>query len=158
VIRRALPWTLLLAALAVLLVAGPARAAETVGEGLTVKEPTAIAKILADPDAYVGKRVQVEGKITDVCPMAGCWMEIAAPAGDRLRVKVEDGVLVFPKDSTGKQAVAEGVVEAIPMTREQYEDWLRHIADEKGETFDAAKVGEGPFRIVQLRGLGARIE
>jgi hypothetical protein len=152
-----LPWSLL-AGLAVLIAAGPSQAAETVGEKLTVQEPTAIAKIVADPDAYVGKRVRVEGKVTDVCPMAGCWMEIAAPEGDRLRLKVEDGVLVFPKDAPGKQAVAEGVVETIPMTREQYEDWLRHLADEKGETFDAAKVGEGPFRIVQLRGLGARIE
>lgn len=154
-IRRALPWALLAA---VLIAAGPAQAAETFGEGLTVQEPTSIAKILADPDAYVGKRVRVEGKVTDVCPMAGCWMEIAASEGDRLRVKVEDGVLVFPKDSTGKQAVAEGVVEALPMNREQYVGWMSHLAEEKGETFDASKVGEGPFRILQLRGLGARIE
>ena len=41
-------------------------------------------------------------------------------------------------------AVAEGVVEAIPMTRESYVDWLQHLAEEKGKKFDPATVGEGP--------------
>ena len=40
--------------------------------------------------------------------------------GARLRVKVDDGVMVFPVTAKGKLAVAEGTVEAIPMEREQY--------------------------------------
>jgi hypothetical protein len=72
-------------------------------------------------------------------------------------VKVDDGVIVFPVTSKGKLAVAEGVVEAIPMTRDEYVDWLEHLAEERGGKFDASKVGEGPFRIVQIKGTGARI-
>jgi hypothetical protein len=60
--------------------------------------------------------------------------------------------------SKGSLAVAEGTVEAIPMTREQYAGWLEHLAEERGEKFDAASVGEGPFRILQLKGTGARID
>ena len=136
--------------------------AEVYGGGVSVAEPTPIGKILADPDAYVGKTVRIEGKVLDVCPMKGCWMELAGEDGKQsLKVKVDDGMIVFPVTSKGKLAVAEGTVEAIPMTKEQYVGWLEHLAEERGETFDAADVaamGEGPFRILQLKGTGARID
>jgi hypothetical protein len=88
--------------------------------------------------------------------------EEAAGAGEgnggaRLRVKVDDGVMVFPVTAKGKLAVAEGTLEALPMRREQYVAWLSHLAEERGESFDAATVGEGPFRILQLKGTGAQI-
>lgn len=155
--RRAL--LLGLAAL-VLLAAVPGRAAESYGAGVTLAETTSIEKILADPDAFVGKRVRIEGQVLDVCPMKGCWMELAEEKGGgaRLRVKVDDGVITFPVTAKGKLAVAEGTVEAIPMTREQYVGWLEHLAEERGQEFDPSGVGEGPFRILQIRGEGARIE
>ena len=132
---------------------------ESYGSGVKVAEATPISKILADPDAYVGKTVRIEGKILDVCPMKGCWMELAGENGkESLKVKVDDGVMVFPVTSKGKLAVAEGTVEAIPMTKEQYVGWLEHLAEERGETFDSASVGDGPFRILQLKGTGARID
>lgn len=133
-------------------------AAETYGDGVHLSAATPIADILADPDAYVGKTVRVEGRVAEVCPMAGCWMELAAAdGGDTLRIKVEDGVIVFPAAAAGRVAAAEGVVEAIPMSRERYVDWLAHLAEERGQPFDAAAVGDGPFRLIQIRGTGAEI-
>lgn len=133
--------------------------AKEYGKGTTLAETTSMEKILADPDAWVGKRVRIEGKVMDVCPMAGCWMELQEGDGvSKLRVKVDDGVIVFPVTAKGKLAVAEGTVESIPMTREKYVAWLEHLAEEQGKTFDASTVGEGPFRILQLKGEGARIE
>jgi hypothetical protein len=44
------------------------------------------------------------------------------------------------------------------MTKDRYVAWLEHLADERGETFDASAVGEGPFRILQLKGTGATID
>ena len=152
-IRRALCLGMILLALPVL-----ARA-EDFGSGVKVAEATPISKILADPDAYVGKTVRIEGKVLDVCPMKGCWMELAQEGdGSSLRVKVDDGVIVFPVTSKGKLAVAEGTVEAIPMSKEQYIGWLEHLAEERGEKFDPSTVGEGPFRVLQLKGTGARID
>lgn len=146
--------------LAMILILVPAVCgAETYGAGVTVPESTSIAKILADPDAYVGKTVRIEGKVLDVCPMKGCWMELAQEGdGPSLKVKVDDGVMVFPVTAKGKLAVAEGVLEAIPMTRESYIGWMEHLAEESGKKFDAATVGDGPFRILQLKGTGARID
>jgi hypothetical protein len=128
------------------------------GAGVTLAESTPVAKILADPDAYVGKKVRIEGMVAEVCPHKGCWMELKeGAAGAALRVKVEDGVIVFPVTAKGKVAIAEGTLEAIPMTRDQYVGWLQHLAEERGEKFDGSQVGEGPFRILQLQGSGARI-
>lgn len=156
--------TIALTLLLTLLLAPALRAeAKTFGAGVKLAEATPVSKILADPDAYVGKTVRIEGKVVDVCPMKGCWMELeengGAEAGQaaRLRVKVDDGVIVFPVTAKGKVAVAEGTLEAIPMDREKYVAWLEHLAEERGQKFDASNVGAGPFRIFQLRGAGARI-
>jgi hypothetical protein len=85
-------------------------------------------------------------------------MELEEKDGaNRMRVRVEDGVIVFPVDAKGKSAVAEGKLEAISMNRDQYVGWLQHLAEEQGKTFDASTVGEGPFRIFELRATGARV-
>ncbi len=133
--------------------------AKTYGDGVTVEETTPIAKILLDPDAYIGKTVRVEGGVIDVCPKKGCWIEVG-DEDNHIRIKVEDDVIVFPTESQGRIASAQGVVEAIEMTRERYIGWLAHLAEEKGETFDAAsaEIGEGPFRLIQIKGTGANIE
>ena len=146
----------LLLLLPVALAAAVQAQAQTYGAGVQVAEATPVARILADPDAYVGKKVRIEGKVTDVCPMAGCWMELDQE-GKTIKVKVDDGVIVFPTTAKGQPAVAEGVVESIPMTKEKYVAWLAHLAEEKGEKFDPATVGDGPFRILQIKGTGARI-
>jgi hypothetical protein len=46
------------------------------------------------------------------------------------------------------------------MTREGYLGWLAHLAEERGETFDAeaSEIGHGPFRIIQIQATGAEIE
>lgn len=142
---------------------GPSVSAETAektrsyGETPTLETITPIAEIVADPERFDGRRVRVAGEVEGVCPMKGCWMNLRQ--GDELvRVKVEDDVIVFPADAVGAEATAEGVVELLEMSREQYVGWQAHLAEELGRAFDPASVGEGPFTIVQIRGLGARIE
>jgi len=129
------------------------------GEGLDSElELTPIGSIVADPDAWVGKRVRIAGEVSGVCTRQGCWMDLTAADDSTLRVKVDDGVIVFPADATGHQAVAEGDVEILEMEREKFEAWLRHVAEEEGRDFDPAEVGEPPYRTVRLRGAGAQIE
>lgn len=124
-------------------------------EGLKV---TPIAEILADPESWNGKKVQIEGVISGVCAHQGCWIDISSPENATLRVKVDDGVIVFPQESLGRQAVAEGEVEILEMERDRYEAWLRHLAEEVNREFDPAEVGNGPYRIVRLKGLGSEIQ
>lgn len=128
------------------------------GEGVELEQATPIADILADPDAFVGKTVRIEGGVLDVCPRKGCWIQVGDEAAS-LQVKVEDDVIVFPADARGRLAAAQGVVEAVEMSRESYLAWLAHRAEEKGEAFDpeTAEPGPGPYRMIRLRGTGARL-
>jgi hypothetical protein len=135
------------------------------GAGVSIAEPTAIAAIVAAPESYVGKEVRVEGTVKEVCEMAGCWMELVASdtsgeaAGSpELKVKVKDGEIVFPVAARGKEAMAQGKVERLEMSRDKYVKHQKHLAKEQGRTFDETSVvGEGPFRLYQVAGTGALI-
>ncbi|MEM8962524.1 MAG: DUF4920 domain-containing protein [Acidobacteriota bacterium] len=128
----------------------------TYGEGVDVATVTPIADLVADPEAYEGQTVRVEGKINDVCPKKGCWMTLTE-GEHTVRVKVEDDVIVFPQTAKGHHAAAQGVVAVRDLDRDAYVGWMAHLAEERGETFDDSTVGEGPYRIVQIQGTGAEI-
>lgn len=130
---------------------------ESFGEALTLSETTTIAGILEDPEHFLGKTVQIEGTVAEVCPKAGCWIEVTgATAGETMRVKVDDGVIVFPPEAKGKKVVAEGEVYRIDLDEEQAKGYMEHLAEEMGETFDPSTV-TGPMTIYQLKGHGAQI-
>src|SRR5215470_1765999 len=126
------------------------------GKPLTVKEPMPVATLLAKPADYVGKTVQVKGKITEVCQMMGCWIDLTNDEGQKLRIKVNDGEIEFPKDAAGKTAVAEGQFNKLELTKEQATARAEEEAKEKGKKFDPASV-KGPVTIYQIQGAGAVI-
>ena len=140
-----------------LLALGMLSAAENkLGKPLTVKEPMPLATLLAHPDDYVGKTVQVKGKVVEVCQMMGCWLDLTNEAGQKLRVKVNDGEIIFPKESAGKQVVAEGVLTKSELTKEQAIERAKEEAEDKGVKFDPATV-KGPLTVYQIQGSGAVI-
>jgi hypothetical protein len=137
------------------LIALPLLAETPLGKPLTLKAPTAIEKILGAPDDYTGKTVQVKGKVTEVCQMMGCWMSLADPASGKLiRIIVNDGDIVFPKDSVGKLAIAEGKLTKLELSREQAAAKARHEAEEQGRKFNPSSVKSGVV-IYQIEGAGA---
>ena len=127
------------------------------GEDLTLRETTSVSAILGDPEAYLGQHVRVEGTVVDVCEKRGCWLAVAGENdGEELRVKVEDGVIVFPMTARGLHAQVEGIVEKLEFTMEEAVERARHEAEEHGTEFDPSTV-TGPEVIYQLKGLGALI-
>lgn len=134
-----------------------AAADEKLGAPLTIKEQTPIADLMAKPVRFVGRTVQVKGKVTDVCQKMGCWMMLTDTAtGAKVRIKVDDGEMVFPKDSVGKIAIAEGTFTETRLTREQAVERARHQAEEQGRKFDPSTV-KGPVTSYQVQGSGAII-
>jgi hypothetical protein len=128
------------------------------GAPLTLKDQVAIADLSSKPADYVGKAVQVKGKVTEVCEKMGCWMMLVdAKTQAKVRIKVKDGEIVFPKDSIGKIAVAEGKFVKIEMTQEQAIAQAKHEAEENHKKFDPASI-TGPKTIYQIAGSGAVIE
>ena len=127
------------------------------GKPLTLKQPASIQKVMSAKNDFLGKTVQVKGTVTDVCQKMGCWMELVEPStGARLKVKVQDGVIVFPKDSVGKTATVEGVFSKLDMTREEAVAQAQEEAEANKRKFDPATV-KGPVTIYQIAGTGAVI-
>jgi hypothetical protein len=158
--RRGIVTLLAMALSAVLVTAGDT---ETFGKGVTLDEAVAIETLLEDAEQYVGKTVRVDGVVTAVCKKRGCWMEMTNPdTGVGVRIKVEDGVIVFPYTSMGHKASAEGVFEAIKLTPEQVEAMKAHHAREHGDEHgDDDHAGCIPQMkgdsVYQIRGTGAVI-
>jgi len=144
-------------AICILPLFGAPRADDKLGAPLTLTSQTAIAELVAKPARFVGRTVQVKGKVSEVCQMAGCWMMLTDTATNAaVRIKVEDGEIVFPKDAVRKQAIAEGTFTILKLTHEQVVQQARHEAEEKHRSFDPASV-KGPLTIYQIKGSGAVI-
>jgi hypothetical protein len=129
------------------------------GKPLTLSGPTTVAQAVAQAPKLVGKTVQVRGKVTEVCQMMGCWMALRDIESENalLRVKVNDGDIVFPKDGVGRVAVAEGKMVKIELTRDQAVARARHEAEEQRRPFDPKSVRTGET-IYQIQGTGAVLE
>lgn len=128
------------------------------GKPLTVKEVTKVSEIIAHPEKFDGKRVRVQGAVVDVCSHRGCWIRLASDKEfENILFKVEDGVIVFPMDAKGKNAVAEGVVSVKTLSVEQQIEQGKRQAEESGKTFDPASV-KAPKTVIRINGEGASIQ
>ena len=155
---KSLVRTTFAAAVLAALAAAPALAATKYGKPLSSATPVKVSELMAKPDAYVGKLVKIEGLVTEVCPKRGCWINVAGDEEFRtIRVKVEDGVIVFPLTEKGKKVVAEGTFTKTELTKEQAIARAKHHAEEKGTKFDPASV-TGPQTVYQVMGVGAVVE
>ena len=128
------------------------------GDPIELKKSSKISAILENPGDYMDKLVRVEGTIIGVCEHMGCWMEIA---GDepftKIRIKVEDGDMVFPLTAKGQHAVLEGNLVALDLSKEQASTMKEAECAEKGEHFDPDSVTEG-ITIYQIKPRGVVIQ
>lgn len=111
---------LILGLLAAALTATPAE--EKFGAGVTLETATPIADVVKNPEAFVGKTIRVDGTATAVCAHMGCWMAVSETAkaeSATVRLKVEDGVIVFPVSAKGKAVSAQGTFERIKADDEE---------------------------------------
>jgi hypothetical protein len=130
------------------------------GKSLTVKKATPIAELLGKPESFKGKKVLLDGEITEVCQKKGCWIKLKDGSSEtEVQVKVEDDVIVFPKDGKGKKIRAEGVVSVTVLTEEERRKSAEHEAEEQGKSkeFDASKI-TGSMTVVKIEGEGAEIK
>lgn len=135
----------------------PLPTGKTYGAGVSDVASVSIDEIAKDPHAYNGKTVRVEGMVTDVCPMRGCWFSMAGKEpGNSMRFKVPDGQMVFPMSAKGQHAVAQGKVVTETLSLEQTRKLEEHLAFEMGKEFDPESITEGRT-VFRLQGTGAVI-
>jgi len=144
--------------LAVLIASGVSLAKDKkFGKGVNLTESTKISKILEKPEEFLGKTVMVEGEVAEVCQKAGCWIEVKDASEKKIRVKVKDGEIVFPKKSKGNKIKAEGMVYELKLSKEDALEYYEHVAEEQGTKFDPTTI-TGPVTLYQIKGAGAVID
>ena len=128
---------------------------KTYGEGVTGEELVLVSDLLAKPDEFIGKTVRVKGTAVGVCAHRGCWINVAGDKeGETVRVKVQDGVIVFPPEIVGDTVIAEGVWTANELTLEQTKKVCAAQAREEGKEFEEGEV-TNCMTLYQISGTGA---
>ncbi|MBU0474888.1 MAG: DUF4920 domain-containing protein [Bacteroidetes bacterium] len=129
------------------------------GKEITAKEKVKVSEILEKPDSFVGKKVLVEGTILNVCEKRGCWIELASDKEfESIRVKVEDGVIVFPMEAKGQKALVEGEVVSFTVEADGAECSGTDCKDEEKEKKEDCKSEKKHVKTVyQIQGIGAEI-
>jgi len=123
----------------------------TFGKPLSIKKTLNLKDALQQPAQYQNQRVLLEGKISDVCQMKGCWLILSD--GERsIRIKFEGYSFFVPKDSWGKKVRAEGRLIQETLS----EDMARHYAAEQLTKSDPSAI-KGPQRVVTFEAAGVAI-
>ncbi len=132
--------------------------AKKYGQEITSTEKVKVSEILENPKNYEGKKVLVEGTILNVCAKRGCWIEIASDKEfESIRIKVKDGVIVFPMEAKGKTALVEGEFYSFTVETDA-ECAGEDCGDHKKEGEEGCEHGEKQVKtIYQIKGLGAEI-
>jgi uncharacterized protein DUF4920 len=123
----------------------------TFGKPLLLKKTLSLQEALQQPAKYKNQKVLLEGKISDVCQMKGCWLMLSD--GTRaIRVKFEGYSFFVPKDSRGKKVRAEGRLIEETLS----EDMARHYAAEQSTKSDPSEI-KWPQRVVTFEAAGVVI-
>lgn len=129
----------------------------TVGTAPAAGDAIPAADAAARADQLAGQTVRVEGTVSAVCQMKGCWLTLQT-GGAPIRVVVPKDTsgayaFAFPKDAPGTTAVLEGTlaVEQTPV------ETLRHLAEDAGQSPEEVAAITAPQREVVLTATGARI-
>jgi len=130
------------------------------GNKISLVDEIDIDMILLKPESFIDKEVLVSGKITDVCPMRGCWIDIKEETSEKIiKIKVKDGNIVFPISATNYNVRVQGIVTKIIYSKEQAINWKIHLAEEKGIILDreSVQVDESDLIEYRINGIGAEI-
>lgn len=130
--------------------------AKKYGAEITLDQKTAISEILADAESFVGKKVLVEGTVVGVCEKRGCWINLS---GDKefetIKVKVNDGEIVFPMEAKGKKALVEGEVYSMVV---KGDDCGGDCADDHSDEKENCEHEKTTKKVYLIKGLGAVIK
>ncbi|PIQ09720.1 MAG: hypothetical protein COW71_05135 [Ignavibacteriales bacterium CG18_big_fil_WC_8_21_14_2_50_31_20] len=129
------------------------------GKEITAKEKVKVSEILEKPENYVGKKVLVEGTVLNVCEKRGCWIELASDKEfESIRVKVNDGEIVFPMEAKGQKALVEGELYSFTVEVGEKECSGKDCKDEAKEKKEDCKSEKKHVKTVyQIQGIGAEI-
>ncbi len=132
---------------------------EARGQAISAAGAVPVEAVAAEPGAYVGQAVKVEGTATQVCQKKGCWATLDAGSGRRVRVvmpRTEGGGYAFtlPQDLGRARLVVEGTLTADTLSGTMQ----RHFAQDAGRRADAEAAELHPAPELQITAAGVLIQ
>ena len=125
------------------------------GARISLKEYSSFTDLMSFSSQYLGKNILISGEIVEVCPMRGCWIKVKDDISDAIiRVKVTDGMIVFPLSSKGKQVDVQGKFIRLDFTEDQARNWKVHLAAEKGIVLKSEDVVLDSSDLLEYRIMG----
>ena len=79
--------------------------------------------------------VKLSGTIEAACKVKGCWMTMALPNGEEMRVRFKDYGFFVPTDAAGKTAIMEGTLSVQTLSVDE----ARHLAEDAGMSKEEAE-------------------
>lgn len=111
------------------------------GDNISLDSVTSIHDLLTYPNKYETKQVLISGKISEVCPMRGCWVNVIDESSSQsIRIKVIDGDIVFPLSAQNHLIKAQGIFKKLTLNPDDAKSWKIHLAEEKGITLNPDSV------------------
>ena len=110
---------------------------ETFGSPFDESAPLVpLEEIAGDGEAYLGRSVRVDARVSEVCQKKGCFF-IAQQGQSALRISFKDYGFFVPTDVGGKRVALIGEV----VTRKLSQDEANHYAEDLGKTDAPVKPG-----------------
>ena len=101
----------------------------------------------------------IEGTISEVCPLRGCWIVVDDKESDSsVRVKVTDGVIVLPLSSIGYEARVEGIFSKLEFTEKEARSWRAHLEKEKGNIVNPDSITITDQDLLEYRVIGKGVK
>ena len=124
------------------------------GASLTLKAKTPLAKLLAAPKTFEGKKVLIEGKVVAMCRHRRAWFAFGDSKGNPV-VMVRTAPRFFvPTEAMGRRAVAEGTVTVKTFPKKM----AAHLAKEHKLFGGDPKAIDGPRTLVTIEATGVQFQ
>ncbi len=103
-----------------------------------------IKDALSRPEDYEGKTVVLEGEVSSVCEMKGCWMYVSDGVNE-IRVNFKDYSFFVPYDSPGKKVKIQGKIYKKMVDKNTLKHWAE---DSKSVDVNAKEFNEDKLMIL----------
>ncbi|MCB9521019.1 MAG: DUF4920 domain-containing protein [Myxococcales bacterium] len=122
---------------------GPLAAGESghYGSAFTIASPPVPLSEALETCVGTGQPCLVQGTVSRVCQVSGCWFTVDAPGVDAtVRIRMQDYGFFVPRNAIGANAVFEGTLsrEEIPQAQAQ------HYADDEAAAGGERRTVDGP--------------
>ena len=114
------------------------------GDAQTVERTSVPVASLTEADGY---DIVLEGWVTEVCAVKGCWMRVQDDEGDVVLVRFKDYGFFVPRNARGRRTVVHGTPQVRTFSVEQ----RRHLLEDGNASLEEiASVDEPRTEVVFL--------